>query len=134
MLDFTAAEKTEILRYLGYADWQSLASSVGLGYPSASQPMFIATDAMFRITDAGRDMVRRDLAELRCIEDQISSSRQRFAAVKIDGLEINQNETRKLREEKAHWTEQLADDLGCTANPYRQSGGGGGGINARVIG
>lgn len=133
MPDFTPTEKTEILRYLGYADWQSLASSVGLGYPAASQPMFIATDAMFRITDTGRDMVRRDLAELRCIEDQISAARQRFQVVKAEGVEFNQNETRKLREEKEHWTKQLADDLGCTENPYRQSLGGGG-INARVIG
>lgn len=131
--DFTDEERTEIARYLGYADWQSMASSVGLGYPSATQPAFQMIDAQYRITPTARAMVRRDLDELRCIEQQLSQARQRFAATELEGMKINPNEAAQLRSEKEHWTRQLADDLGCPINPYR-SATGGGGVNARVGG
>jgi hypothetical protein len=129
---FTDEEKTEILRFLDYPDWQSMASSVGLGYPSATQPMYQTVDAFVRITPTGRAMVRRDLEELRCIERQRSEARQRFAVLGVEDVKLNQNETRQLGGETAVWKAKLANDLGTIPNPYALASGGGGGINARV--
>ncbi len=128
---FTDEEKTEILRFLGYPDWQSMASSVGLGYPSATQPMYQVVDAFGRITPTGREQVRRDVEELKCIENQRSEARKRFAVLGLEDVRINPNETRQLAQEIDYWTTRLANDLGCIPNPYALASNGGG-INARV--
>lgn len=132
--EFTDDEKAAILRFLGYPDVQSLASSVQLGYPAASQPMFLVVDSFRRLTPAARELVRRDLAELGCIEDQMSAARMRFQATELEGLKINPNETLKLRGELQYWTMRLEDDFGVKRNPYSTFGHGGlpGGINAKV--
>jgi len=131
---FTDEEKTEILRFLGYPDWQSVASSVQLGYPAASQPMFLLVDAFNRISPTGRARVRSDMSELECIERQISQSRDRMRAVKLEGLEFNQGEAGQLRQELQFWTMRLEDDFGVKRNPYSTFAMGGvpGGINAKV--
>jgi len=132
--DFTDEEKTEILRFLGYPDWQSLSSSIQLGYPAASQPMFLLVDAFHRITPSARAIVRRDVEELRCIEQQMGSARQRMRAVKLEGLEFNKTETAQLRQELQYWTTRLEDDFGVRRNPYSSMAQGGfpGGINSKV--
>jgi hypothetical protein len=133
---FTDEEKTEILRFLGYADWASLAQSIQLGFPAASQPMFLVFDSFKRITPTARAQVRHDVGELRCIEQQLSEARNRFRAMELEGLKLNPREPMQLRQELSYWTNRLADDLGVKANPYSQMGyvGMPGGINAKVSG
>lgn len=132
--EFTDDEKTEILRFLGYPDWVSLASSVQLGYPAASQPMFLVMDSFHRITPSARALVRHDVGELVCIERQLSEARTRMRAVKLEGMELNPHETRQLRGELAYWTKRLEDDFGVKYNPMSSMANGGmpGGINAKV--
>jgi hypothetical protein len=131
---FTDDEKTEILRFLGYPDWISVSSSIQLGYPAASQPMFLLVDAFNRISPSARAQVRSDLTELRCIEGQISDARTRMRAIKLEGLEFNQNEAQQLRQELQYWTMRLEDDFGVKRNPFSTFAMGGvpGGINAKV--
>jgi hypothetical protein len=134
---FTDEEKTEILRFLRYPDWVALAQSVQLGYPAASEPMFLVVDSFKRLTPTAEEWVRRDLCECRAIECQLSTARSRFAVETVEGVKINQNETKKLREELVYWTRRLSDDLGVVPNPYSQGeylGAAGGGINAKVVG
>lgn len=130
--EFTDDEKTQILRYLSYPDWQSLASSIQLGYPAASQPMFLVVDAFKRLTPTGRAAVRKDTGELDCIEQQMSDARGRMRASKLEGMTFNEKETVQLRQELEFWTRRLEDDLGCKRNPYASMTGGMGGMNARV--
>lgn len=131
---FTDEEKTEILRFLGYPDWVSLASSVQLGYPAASQPMFLIVDAFHRMSPPAREQIRRDVHELVCIERQMSDARTRFRATKLEGMTLNPNETRQLRAELEYWTMRLEDDFGVKRNPTSTFAMGGmpGGINAKV--
>lgn len=133
---FTPEEETRILHFLGYADWQSLAQSIQLGFPAATQPLFLVRDSWNRISAPGQTSVRRDLCELESIERQMSEARQRLATKKVGEVEFNQGELGALRVEFTYWQRKLADDLGVTPNPYAQATflGLGGGINARVSG
>jgi hypothetical protein len=133
---FTAEEQTRILHHLGYADWQSMAQSIQLGYPAASQPAFLVRDSFGRFAPPAEGTIRRDLCELESIEAQLSAARQRFSAKTVGEVELNPRETAMLREEYGFWQKRLADDLGVFVNPYSQIGvnGLGGGLNARVIG
>lgn len=128
-------ETGRILHFLSYTNWKSLASSISLGYPAASQPLFLVFNAVKSLTQEGEAAVRRDLCECEEIECQLSDARKRFKASKLGELTMNPQETRMLREELVFWVRRLSDDLGVFPNPYSQMlvfGSGGGGINARV--
>jgi hypothetical protein len=134
---FTEWEQARIKHFLSYPDFVSLSQSVQLGYPAASQPLFLVEDAFKRLTPQGEETVRRDLCECEAIEKQLSQARSRFKAVKVDKLEVNQSESDQLRRELTYWGKRLAGDLGVNTNPYSEfeyQGAGGGGINARVQG
>ena len=132
---FTAEEETEILRFLGYPDWQSLASSIQLGFPSTGQPLFLVRDSLKRISPTARAAVRNYLCELQSIEAQLRSGRERLRAKRLDRLELNPHELPQLRAEFTYWRRRLADDLGVVPNPYSQLEymGMPGGINAKVM-
>lgn len=134
--DFTETERAEILRFLGYANWASLAQSIQLGYPAAGEPLFLVLDSFKRIKPASRALIRRNLEELRCIEDQMSGARRRMRATVLEGMTLNPRETHQLRQELAYWTRRLEDDLGVVHNPFSQMNYAGmpGGINAKVGG
>jgi hypothetical protein len=134
MADFTATEQSKILRYLGYTDWTNLAASFQLGFPADSQPEFLIRRAFDLITDEGKELVRRDLRELECIENQMSDSRSRLKAEKIGDMTLNPKEFNQLRQQLIYWTGKLADDLGGYPNPFgSQAAMGVGGRNARVM-
>ncbi len=130
--EFTDDEQAEILRFLGYPDWQSMASSIQLGYPAASQPLYLLRDAFHRLTGPARALVRRDVEELKCIENQMSDARQRMRATKLEGVTLNPRETIQLRGELEYWTVRLENDFGCYRNPAAQGGSMPGNINAKV--
>jgi len=131
---FTAEEETDILRFLGYPDWQALASSVQLGYPATGQPLYLVRDSLKRVAPTAREVIRRYLCELRDIECQMSQARSRFRAKRLEGLELNPREPMMLRGEYTYWQRRLADDLGVVPNPYSQMEFRGmpGGLNATV--
>lgn len=131
------AEVNRVLHFLGYTNWRQLAASIQLGFPGASQPLFLVYAAVKRLAEGGADSVRRDLCECESIEKQMSSARGRMKVVRLGEMTINQEETKQLRGELEFWVRRLADDLGVFPNPYSQMltfgmGGSGGGINARV--
>lgn len=131
---FTDEEVTDILRFLGYPDWISVASSIQLGFPSTSQPLFLVRDSLQRITGTSRAQVRRYLCELSAIENQLSDARSRFRVSKVEQVTINPQEVGHLNQQYAYWRRRLADDLGVVPNVYSQIDyhGMGGGINAKV--
>ena len=134
---FAENQRTRILHFLGYPNWQSLAQSIQLGYPAASQPLFLVYDAFFRISLEAVPTVVQDLCECEDIEKQLSGARSRMKATQIGDLKPNMHEARDLRRELTYWSRRLADDLGVNPNPYSQinsMGYGGGGVNAKVMG
>lgn len=135
---FTETEQAKIRRFLSYPSWVSLAQSVQLGYPAASQPAFLVNDAFHRLTPEAEQLTRKDLAECECIESQISEARSRLRARRMGELELNPMEIKQLRFELLWWTTRLADDLGVVPDPYSQmmyqSLNNQGGIGARVQG
>jgi hypothetical protein len=134
--EFTEAEQADILRFLGYANWASLAQSIQLGYPAAGEPLFLVLDSFKRIKPASRALIRKDLSELRCIEEQLSGARRRMRATSLEGMVMNPRESAQLRQELVFWTRRLEDDLGVVHNPFSQMGYRGlpGGLNAKVGG
>lgn len=134
---FTDQEKARILHYLSYPSWESLSSSIHLGFPAGSQPLFLVEQAFNRLTDGGEGNVRRDLCECEATECQISNARSRMKALQLGDLKVNLDEVNMLRGELTYWVLRLASDLGVVTNPYSQFeflGGGSGGRNARVMG
>lgn len=135
---FTDREKARIKHFLSYPDWVSLAQSIQLGYPAASQPAFLVDDAFNRLTPDAEESVRVDLCNCEAIECQLTDARSRFKAVRLGELQLNQAEPKMLRHELLWWTTRLGDDLGVVPDPYSQmmyqSLNNSGGIGARVQG
>lgn len=133
---YTESEKARILHHLGYANFAKLAQSIQLGYPLASQPLFLVEDSFWRIAEASAPTVRRDLCACEKIESQILESYGRMKATSLGDLSINPRETEMLWRELDRWQTRLADDLGVQKNPYSQQEWRGtpGGLSARVEG
>lgn len=132
---FTDDEKARIKHFLGYPSWSSMAQSIQLGYPAASQPAFLVDDAFHRLMPGGETAVRKDLCECESIEKQLSEARARLKASEVGKVKMNAAEREELRRELVYWVSRLASDLGVVENPYSQFhhiGAGGGSRNARV--
>jgi hypothetical protein len=133
---FNDSEITDVMRFLGYPDWAALGPSIQLGYPAATQPMFMAYDSLNRITATSRAVVRDHVHELICIEKQLSGARGRMRAERVGEVAMNASEASQLRTEYTFWQRKLADLLGVTINTHSAMSvlGMPGGINGRVIG
>ncbi len=139
MAQLTDHERDRVLHFLGYPAWAQLAASIQLGFPMASQPLFLVYNAIVRLTDGGSESVRRDLCECEAIEAQLRDARGRFKARSVGNMELNPMEAAMLRKELGFWSKRLADDLGVVSNPYSQMEwqggvGGGGGVFGKVTG
>lgn len=134
--EFSDAEVGRIMHFLGYPFWRALAASVQLGYPAATQPMFLVLDSMKRMDPAGVVNIRKDLCQLEAIEAQMGQARGRMAVAAVGEVKMRENETAMLRDELIFWQRRLADDFGVVFNPYSQMDylGMPGSMNAKVTG
>lgn len=133
---FTEDERDAVLRFLGYPNWAQLAQSIQLGFPAASQPLFLVFDSFDRIRPESRARVRQDLCRALQIEAQIEDSNTRLKATKVGEVKIREDELHQLMMRLDFWTKRIADTLGVRTNPYSQMAYDGhmGGVNGRVIG
>ncbi len=133
---FTLEQRNRILHFLGYPMWKNLAQSIQLGYPAASEPLFLVYDAFIRMNPATIPTVLEDLCQCELVERQLSGARERMKASQLGNLKLNPRESLMLRNELTFWTRRLADDLGVVQNPDSQINyrGYGGGLNATVTG
>jgi len=131
----TEAEKDATLRFLGYPNWAALAQSIQLGYPAASQPLYLVFDSFDRIRPDSRARLRQDLCRALEIEAQIAGSSSRVKTTKVGEVTLRADEFEQLAKRLEFWTKRIADTLGVTPNPSSQMSylGMPGGINARVI-
>jgi hypothetical protein len=132
---FTEDERDAILRFLGFPNWAQLAQSVQLGFPAASQPLFLVFDSFDRIRPPSRARVRQDLCRALEVEEQIAQSNSRVKTSKVGEVTIRVDEFEALTKRLAYWTKRIADTLGVVPNPYSQMEYTGlpGGINATVV-
>lgn len=113
----TQEERIKCRYYLGYLN-TSMAASLALGLPSVSQTAFLLESAMHMIIADAEFLVRRALAELDCIEAQLSGSRERYALRALDKTEFSQYEEIRLGDQFLHWSKTLADIFGVPINPF----------------
>lgn len=115
----TEDEKAKIRHHLGYP---ALAQNtqIGLGFPAAGHTMFILETAMNEVRPSGLAMVRRSLNECECIEAQLSQSRrQRLQTAAVESIVFRgRDELSDLEDQYNLWTGKLADNLGCTKQPF----------------
>lgn len=132
---FTDEETADVMRFLGYPNWQAMSQSIQLGYPAATQPMFLVMDSLPRLAASSRPAVRETLCQLRSTDAQIGTARGRMKTIRVGDVAMNVSEARQLREEYVYWQKKLADLLGVFVNPHSALAGGmPGGINSRVVG
>jgi hypothetical protein len=118
------ADRERVRYHLGYLNVE-VAASVALGFPSTSQPFFLVEKAMDRLYPEAVGRVLRILAELDCIEDQMSAARTRLPAQQLGELKLrNTNEERTeedlLDASYQRWAKRLADQLGVPINPFSE--------------
>ena len=135
---FTDEEKARTRHFLAYPSWVSLAQSIQLGFPAASEPLFLLEDAFGRLTPGGEAAVRIDLCECEDIEVQLRSARGRLKASKVGDVTLNPMELGQLKQELNYWITRLGDDLGVVPDPYSrmiyEAIANVGGVNSSVIG
>lgn len=131
----TESERDGVLRFLGYPNWANLAQSIQLGFPAASQPLFLVFDSFDRIRPESRSRLRQDLCRALEVECQIADSNSRVKTSKVGEVTMRADEFEALTKRLAYWTKRMADTLGVVQNPYSQMDYAGlpGGINATVI-
>lgn len=131
----TDDERDGVLRFLGYPNWAALAGSIQLGYPAASQPLYLVFDGFTRIRPESRARLREDLCRCLALEAQIASSAARVKTSKVGEVEMRSDEFEELTKRLDFFTKRLADTLGVVPNQASVMGSGGmpGGINATVI-
>ena len=113
----TEEEKARIRYHLGYLQTDPVAS-IQLGFPRASQTMFLVEAAMNRIPDTAIALVRSCVARCDATEQRLFECQERMAATRVDEVDLNENEPTMLRTEYRYWVQKLSDQLGAPINPY----------------
>lgn len=124
------AEKESVRYHLGYLN-TSPAASISLGFPAASQPMFLVESAMNLILPEAESRVRRFIGILDGIEAKLVEAQERMAAKVVGEITTNEKEPAMLEVEYHRWQGRLARQLGVYPNPFSPSSGLGG-INVSV--
>lgn len=123
---FTEAERAKILGFLGYPRYYALGPAISFGYPSASEPLYIAEDAFKRISPEARDLVRDDVCKLDALHCALHGAATRQGVENVGTIKYDVRAGRaQLLQEYRRQVAMLADHLGVFPNPMSQSFGGG---------
>jgi hypothetical protein len=96
------------------------AASIQFGLPRPIQTIFLVETAMNNILQVAEDRVRRIVAVMDGIEEQLIDAQPRLAATQLDELHLREDEPDKLEKEYVRWGCRLADVLGVPIYPYSQ--------------
>jgi hypothetical protein len=114
----TDTERERVKLHLGYLN-TNLGASISLGFPAASQSQFLVENAMTLLKPEGEPGVRRAVAELDCIQDQLSVARGRLAVSQAGDVHLRgPEEFAELETQYGWWSAELADILGVHVNPF----------------
>jgi hypothetical protein len=112
-------EKARIRHHLGYLNVQP-AASIQLGFPAASQPLFLVESAMNKIPETAVGIIRKTVSILDNIEDRLVDALDRLQAEKLSDVTLRADEHDALEREYVRWAKRLADDLGAPLNAYSE--------------
>lgn len=122
---FSEDEKSRILTALGYPKFGDVGAAIAFGHPSAGPASDIVYDAFRRLDVHGEARVREDLAEIACIERELSKLRSKASLVRTGDVTFDPRAARRMLMADLHrYTAKLAQDLGAPANPLSRVGGG----------
>jgi hypothetical protein len=127
----TEEEKARVRHHTGYILLDPVPS-ITLGVRALGQPQFLVELALNRVPESAVGLIRRYIAELDSIEDQLSDARRRFKAEKLGEITLRADETDMLEREYARWAKRLADDLGIPLNQYSERFRSGAGVPISV--
>lgn len=118
------ADRARVRHALAYLQVEP-SSSIALGFPSTSQPMFLVERAMDRIIPEAVSRIIKMLDILDCIECQMVEAlcrlkTQQVGEVKIRNSNEEPTEQDLLEREFCRWAKRLADDLGVPLNPFSE--------------
>lgn len=129
-------DRARVRYHLGYLNTEPSAS-IQLGFPRASQALFLVDQAMDRLIPAAVQKAMQLLDRLETVECQMFEANKRLKAVQIDNLTLRRsnderNEQDMLRSEYLHWASALADLLGVALNVYSHRFRGGGDASGTI--
>jgi hypothetical protein len=127
---FTAEEKVQIRRHLGYMNVQEAYTFV-LGVPAGVETQFLIEGAMNRVLPQAEPECRRHLEILAKLEGQMIEDLDTLVADAVGDIKIRPTEMKELRREYQYWREGLANLLGIYPNPFDKRFFGAG-LNVRV--
>lgn len=126
-------EKVRIRSHMGYPNVRAVAG-FSLGIPATIETAFIIELAMNEVAVSALPTLRSILNVLDAIDSQDVGDLDAHVASRVGEIDINPNEHKLLDSRYDRWLGRLENLLGVARNPFdkRWSGGGAGGINARV--
>jgi Na+/phosphate symporter len=122
MAALTDKERSRIMEYLLYPDWNNLAMIWGIFVPTHVEPQYYIRDAMDRLTDEALELVRKDLCNLEDIELQMADARKRLKASKVGDITLNPDELDALQKEFDRYVIKLANKFGAPLNGWAIQG------------
>lgn len=128
------SEKERVRYHLGYLNVEP-PGSITLGFPSASQALYLVEIALERLIPSTVERVLKIVDHLDCIEMQMMEANKRLKAQQLGELKLrNSNdeatEQELLEKEYHRWARRLSDNLGVPLNPFSEKFRRGGGANA----
>jgi len=115
----TAQEQARIRDYLGYLNLNAI-QSIQLGFPAASQALFLVDSAMTRVRpEAETEIVRKLLIELDRLDAEMAAGRKFLKVRQVGDITLNPDRhLPDLRREQKYWAQRMADALGVPLNSY----------------
>ncbi len=132
----TLEERSRVRVHLGYPNVSAI-STFTLGNPAAIETTFIIEGAMNKVLDEATGEVRRHLAILDGVLEQMLADQELLAVTKVDEIDIRQDEFAQLVRQYMFWRSSLGNVFGVGPNPFDQrfsswAGGGMGSLNVTV--
>ncbi len=116
-MPLTEQERVKIRHHLGYLNVAEAQTFV-FGTPASFEPQFLVEGAMNRVLDAALPEVRRHIAILDQIEEQMIADHELLAVSKVGEIDVRPDEQEALEERYDRWRQSLANLLGICANPF----------------
>lgn len=110
-------EKERVRYHMGYLG-VSGAASIQFGIPRPLQTVFLIEQAMNNLIEAALPRVRRIINIMDNVENKLEAAQDRLAAIRLDQLQLRENEPDLLENEYVRWGYRLADILGAPIYAY----------------
>lgn len=117
-MPLSETEKVMVRTYLGYPNLGT-APLLAMGVPAAGHLSFLIENAMNYLLPQAEPRVREVLAELRCIEKQLSDVKSRTKAEKTGDVTLRAtHEIEDLEDLFCFWVSVLEDIFSIGTNPF----------------